>query len=137
MEEEVKVEEVVEELPEEKVVEEECVYEEGEKYFVVKTEEFLNDYHALEEEKEVALIKGLEELDRRVQEKLEALRPEIVEAVKEEIKKEIDEEYDEKIKFYERYVEEVVPAPETVEELKEVEEELAEEQPVQPEEIQA
>ena len=135
MEEEVKVEEVVEELPEEKV-EVECAYEEGEKYLIVKTEEFLNDYHALEEEKEVALIKGLEELDRRVQEKLEALRPEIVEAVKEEIRKEIDEEYDEKIKFYERYVEEVVPAPETVEELKEMEE-VVEEQPVQPEEVQA
>ena len=66
MNEELKVEEEIkEELPEEARVEE-VVYEEGEKYYVVKTEEFLNDYHNLEAEKEDALVKGMEELDRRV-----------------------------------------------------------------------
>ena len=139
-EEEVREAEVpAEELPEE-VRNEECVYEEGEKYYVVKTEEFLNDYHNLEAEKECALVKGLEELDRRVEEKLAALRPEIVEAVKAEIKKEIDLEYDEKLAFYAKYVEEVIPAPETEEEIKEIEAEEIEEEKIeeaQPEGFQA
>jgi hypothetical protein len=124
MNEEMIVEEVKEELP----VEEEVIKFEGEQEekeivetrLVVKEEEFLNDYHALEKEKEETLIKGLEELDKRVEERIEALRPEIVEAVKEEIKKEVEAEYDEKIKFYEKYVEEVIVQP--IEEDKQVEE---------------
>ena len=119
-EEELKVEEVKEELLEE-TKEVEAVCEEGEKFYIVKTEEFLNDYHNLEAEKEEALVKGLEELDKRVEEKLAALRPEIIEEVKEEIKKEVNLEYDEKLAFYAKYLEEVSPAPETEEELKEAE----------------
>ena len=77
-------EEIVEETKEVEEVKEE-VEEAKETYLVVKTDEFMNDYYALEQEKENALEEGLKELDIRVEEKLNALRPEIVEEVKKEI----------------------------------------------------
>ena len=94
-----------------------------EKVYEVKTKEFVNDYVETLKQKQVDLNKGMEELDRRVNEKLEALRPEIVEEVKKEIVKEIDEQYAGKIELYEKYLIEVEPIKE-----EQVEENVGEEQ---------
>lgn len=94
-----------------------------EKVYEVKTKEFVNDYVETLKQKQVDLNKGMEELDRRVNEKLEALRPEIVEEVKKEIVKEIDEQYAGKIELYEKYLIEVEPIKE-----EQVEENIGEEQ---------
>lgn len=83
-----------------------------EKVYEVKTKEFVNDYVETLKQKEIDLNKGMEELDRRVNEKLEALRPEIVEEVKKEIVKEIDEQYAGRIELYEKYLVEVEPVKE-------------------------
>lgn len=122
MEEEAKeiVEQVEIEQPEEAKEVKEKVYE-------VKTKEFVDDYISTLKQKEVDLAKGMEELDKRVNEKLEALRPEIVEEVKKEIIKEIDEQYVGKIELYEKYLVEVEPAKEE-EQVEEKEESIGEEQ---------
>ena len=94
-----------------------------EKVYEVKTKEFVNDYVETLKQKQVDLNKGMEEVDRRVNEKLESLRPEIVEEVKKEIVKEIDEQYAGKIELYEKYLIEVEPIKE-----EQVEENIGEEQ---------
>lgn len=74
----------------------------------VKVDEFKADYIALLIEKENDLAVGMAELGVRVAQEAEAIREKIEENVKLAIKAENEEKFGARIKFIEKYLEEIV-----------------------------
>ena len=70
----------------------------------VDKESMVMDYVGLAQQREAELTEEMSNIDVKVQNKLDSMRPEVYESVKREITNAVNEKYAEKEAFYKKYI---------------------------------